>query len=132
MSKKKLTILALVSVILIGCNDKNTAPSSIRLKEVAEGAIESYRLTDEELGQVDASNALGLDVLRYIISKEPNKSMVVPPSGFRYSLSMLANGADGTTLSYLRKAIGAVNNNLDELNDLNRRMMIGQRKAPVL
>lgn len=127
MNYNKLIILILAaSAVLMSC--KENGPSNTTLEEAAANEKVSYKLTAQESAQVDASNALGLDVLRSLVVKEPERSTVVSPSGIRYNLSMLASGAGGSTLSELQKAIGAGKVDLDSVNALNRRMMIGQQK----
>lgn len=128
MNYNKLMVLTLAaSAVLMGC--KENVPSNTSLEEAAANEKVSYKLTAQQSAQVDASNALGLDVLRDLMTKEPEKSTVVSPSGIRYNLSMLASGADGSTLSELQKTVGAGKANLDSVNALNHRMMIGQRKS---
>lgn len=127
MNYNKLMVLTLaVSAVLMGC--KENVPSSTSLEEAAAKEKVSFKLTAQESAQVDASNALGLDVLRDLVTQEPEKSTVVSPSGIRYNLSMLACGAAGSTLSELQKAVGSVKVNQDSVNALNHRMLIGQRK----
>lgn len=127
MNYNKLMVLTLAaSAVLMGC--KENVPNNTSLEEAAAKEKVSYKLTAQESAQVDASNALGLDVLRDLVTKEPEKSTVVSPSGIRYNLSMLASGANGSTLSELQKAIGAGKVDLDSVDALNHRMMIGQQK----
>ena len=87
MNYNKLMVLTLAaSVVLMGC--KENVPSSTSLEEAAAKEKVSFKLTAQESAQVDASNALGLDVLRDLVTQEPEKSTVVSPSGIRYNLSI--------------------------------------------
>ena len=127
MNYNKLIVLTLAaSAVLMGC--KENVPNNTSLEEAAANEKVSYKLTAQESAQVAASNALGLSVLQNLVIKEPEKSTVVSPSGIRYSLSMLASGANGSTLLELQKAIGAGKVDLDSVDAFNHRMMIGQQK----
>jgi serine protease inhibitor len=123
----KFGIVSLIAILsLTGCNEN--MPNRSRLQEAAANEDVSYKENSEDSAQVDASNVFGLKVLQKIMSNNPKKSFIISPSGLRYSLSMLANGADGSTLTNLQKAIGAVNIDMKNVNALNRRMIIGQQK----
>ena len=127
MNYNKLIVLTLAaSAVLMGC--KENVPNNTSLEEAAANEKVSYKLTAQESAQVAASNALGLSVLQNLVIKEPEKSTVVSPSGIRYNLSMLASGANGSTLLELQKAIGAEKVDLDSVDAFNHRMMIGQQK----
>ncbi len=119
----KLTALSfVVTMVLAGCK-KSQSTSLDKVVAIVKG---QYQLTAKDSAQVDASNEFGLDVLRFLMKKEPQKSTVISPSGIRYILSMLACGADGSTLTDLQRAIGATNVDLNNVNKFNRRIIINQ------
>ena len=84
-------------------------------------------LNVNEIAIVDAQTGSALDMLRYFDSNSQEDNFMVSPLSVQFSLGMLANGAQGKTLDEITAALGSYS--LDELNELNRRLLTELPKA---
>ncbi|MDE6813118.1 MAG: hypothetical protein K2J28_04695, partial [Duncaniella sp.] len=84
-------------------------------------------LNVNEIAIVDAQTGSALDMLRYFDSNSQEDNFMVSPLSVQFSLGMLANGAQGKTLDEIATALGS--SSLNELNELNRRLLTELPKA---
>ena len=107
----------------------NTSQTAKTLEEAAEEEdIPDYTLSKEEYEIISSSNAFGLKLFQQLSNKEEEKSIVFSPTAVIYSLNMLNNGAAGKTKQALCHALGYPEKKLDEVNKLNKKILIGQRR----
>ena len=107
----------------------NTSQTAKTLEEAAEEEdIPDYTLSKEEYEIISSSNAFGLKLFQQLSNKENEKSIVFSPTAVIYSLNMLNNGAAGKTKQALCHALGYPEKKLDEVNKLNKKILIGQRR----
>ena len=107
----------------------NTSQTAKTLEEAAEEEdIPDYTLSKEEYEIISSSNAFGLKLFQQLSNKEEEKSIVFSPTAVIYSLNMLNNGAAGNTKQALCHALGYPEKQLDEVNKLNKKILIGQRR----
>lgn len=107
----------------------NTSQTAKTLEEAAEEEdIPDYTLSKEEYEIISSSNAFGLKLFQQLSNKEEEKSIVFSPTAVIYSLNMLNNGAAGNTKQALCHALGYPEKKLEEVNKLNKKILIGQRR----
>ena len=107
----------------------NTSQTAKTLEEAAEEEeIPDYTLSKEEYEIISSANAFGLKLFQQLSNKEEEKSIVFSPTAVIYSLNMLNNGAAGNTKLALCHALGYQEKKLDEVNKLNKKILIGQRR----
>lgn len=107
----------------------NTSQTAKTLEEAAkEEEIPDYTLSKEEYEIISSANAFGLKLFQQLSNKENEKSIVFSPTAVIYSLNMLNNGAAGNTKQALCHALGYSEKQLDDVNKLNKKILIGQRR----
>lgn len=101
------------------------------LEDAAKKADPDYQLSEKEEGLVSSSNAFSLKLFQLLADKKGKESVALSPMAVIYSLNMLNNGANGKTQAVISKALGYTADDLDDINSLNRTMLIGQRKGGI-
>lgn len=111
--------LFLASALMFGaCNSDS---------DVADNERKDIVLDGNEIEIVNTQNSTAFDMLRYFDSNSKEGNFMVSPLSAQFSLGMLANGAQGKTLDEITAALGS--HSLDELNDLNKRLLSELPKA---
>ncbi|WP_305155938.1 serpin family protein [uncultured Duncaniella sp.] len=95
--------------------------------DVADNERKDIVLNGNEIAIVDTQISSAFDMLRYFDSNSKEGNFMVSPLSIQFSLGMLANGAQGKTLDEITAALGS--HSLDELNDLNKRLLSELPKA---
>lgn len=95
--------------------------------DVADNERKDIVLDGSEIAIVDTQISTAFDMLRYFDANSEQANFMVSPLSAQFSLSMLANGAQGTTLDELSKVLGG--NSVGELNALNKRLLSELPKA---
>lgn len=95
--------------------------------DVADNERKDIVLDGSEIAIVDTQISSAFDMLRYFDSNSKEGNFMVSPLSIQFSLGMLANGAQGKTLDEITAALGS--HSLDELNDLNKRLLSELPKA---
>ncbi len=95
--------------------------------DVADNERKDIELDGNEIEIVNTQNSTAFDMLRYFDANSEQANFMVSPLSAQFSLSMLANGAQGTTLDELSKVLGG--NSVGELNALNKRLLSELPKA---
>lgn len=128
MAKKLLYFPILL--LLASCIQSNKQPNKTpqTLEMAAKEAEPDYQLTEEETKLVSSSNTFSLKFFQLLSSKKNKESMAFSPMAVIYSQNMLNNGADGKTQEVISKALGYSVKDLQSINSLDRKMLIGQRK----
>jgi len=123
------TKLFYLAFLLLFTSCINTSQTAKTLEEAAEKEeIPDYTLSKEEYEIISSANAFGLKLFQQLSNKEEEKSIVFSPTAIIYSLNMLNNGAAGTTKQALCHALGYQEKQLDDVNKLNKKILIGQRR----
>ena len=123
------TKLFYLAFLLLFTSCINTSQTAKTLEEAAEKEeIPDYTLSKEEYEIISSANAFGLKLFQQLSNKEEEKSIVFSPTAIIYSLNMLNNGAAGTTKQTLCHALGYQEKQLDDVNKLNKKILIGQRR----
>ena len=105
-------ILAIAAIAcLAGCNkantdDDNTTP--IERKDIA--------LTKAQQGLVQAGNTFAFNLYRQVL-KQQESSFMVSPLSIEYALSMLCNGAAGTTQTEILNLLGYSAGQMADVNE---------------
>ncbi|MDE5960422.1 MAG: hypothetical protein K2H08_01710, partial [Duncaniella sp.] len=89
--------------------------------DAADNERKDIVLDGNEIEIVNTQNSTAFDMLRYFDANSEQANFMVSPLSGQFSLSMLANGAQGTTLDELSKVLGG--NSVGELNALNKRLL---------
>ncbi|WP_373233361.1 serpin family protein [Cohnella sp.] len=71
-----------------------------------EKGVRQYTLTDLDKRVVEASNSFGMRLYREISRANPNMNVFISPLSISSALSMVYNGASGTTLEEMAKSLG--------------------------
>lgn len=95
--------------------------------DVADNERKDIVLDGNEIEIVNTQNSTAFEMLRYFDGNSEQANFMVSPLSAQFSLSMLANGAQGTTLDELSKVLGG--NSVGELNALNKRLLSELPKA---
>lgn len=109
--------------LVTGCNFKQKS-----LQEIAEETDEDYQIKDKQQTIVRNSNDFSFGLFKKIAENEKNKNVFVSTIGLVYSLNIINNGASGATQQEICKALKINSADVEEMNSLCRRMIIGQAK----
>lgn len=110
---KLFNVLTLsVGVLLCSCSSDGDGGGDNTRKEI--------ELTPEEAVIAANEPSLALDMLKYFDVNSDEDNFMVSPLSAQFCLGMLANGAEGNTLTELETALKVTS--LDELNSLNRQL----------
>jgi serine protease inhibitor len=120
---KKL-LLSIVIILLSACN--GSFKSKEALKEASLNAKENFKLTKEEQKIVDSTNQFSIRLFKQLQKSQADKSMLLSTISISYGLNILNNGTSGTTQNELCKLLGYSKKDLNAVNTLCRRMIIGQ------
>lgn len=110
--------------VLTGC--KVSLQKSV--SELAAETQESYGLTEDERIFVSNGNDFSIKFFKKIAEDEGEKNIFVSTIGMFYSLNIINNGASGMTRQEICNALNVDTTNIDSINQLCRRFMIGQAK----
>lgn len=118
----KKFIIFFILVLITACSNM----SQETLEEAASKANENFKLSKKEQKIIDASNDFSIKLFKELEKSQADSSLMLSPMGVIYGLNILNNGASGVTQDQLCKLLGYPKNDLDTVNALCRRMMIGQ------
>ena len=126
--KKKMLLFAMV-VICCSCNVQvqNPDPKNNENHDWGTGngndvAVE-LRLSPQQQQMLEKSNDFSLNLLRQVYANETAENVIISPLSASMALSMLANGADGETLSQVKDALGFGEWSDEDVNEFNKLMM---------
>ena len=108
--KTKLLIIALAAVMLVGC-------------EGGPGTVKTLTLTEEEQVINQQQNEFSLDLLKRVNAHEDGENVVLSPMSVSAVCAMLANGAEGNTLTQILNTIGAQGYDITDLNDYYKNLL---------
>lgn len=108
---------------LAGCNFQQKS-----LKEIAEETDEDYQIKGKQQTIVRNCNDFSFKLFKKIAENEKNKNVFVSTIGLYYALNIINNGASGVTQHEICKALNINSADVEEMNNLCRRMIIGQAK----
>ena len=128
MAKRLLYISLLLLFISCAQSNKQSNKVSQSLETAAKETEPNYQLSKEETNFVSNSNTFSLKLFQLLSNKKSNGSVTFSPMAVIYSLNMLNNGANGKTQEVISKALGYSTKDLETINALDRKMLIGQRK----
>ena len=111
--------------ILTGCKDSQQKS----LLEIAAETNEFYGLIEEEQKLVNNGNDFSIKFFKKIAEEEGMKNVFVSTIGMFYSLNIINNGASGQTRQEICNALNMDTTDLESVNKLCRRLMIGQAKV---
>lgn len=101
---KKIGLIILVAAVMVGCGD---GPKTVK----------TLTLTEEEQVINKQQNAFSLDLLKRVNANEKETNVFISPLSVAVLSSMLANGAEGNTLTQILNTIGASGYDIADLND---------------
>ena len=128
MAKRLLYISLLLLFVSCAQSNKQSNKVSQSLETAAKETEPNYQLSKEETNFVSNSNTFSLKLFQLLSNKKSKGSVTFSPMAVIYSLNMLNNGADGKTQEVISKALGYSTKDLETINALDRKMLIGQRK----
>jgi serpin B len=111
--------------MLTGCKD---SPQKSVLELAAE-THETYGLMEEEQDLVRNGNDFSIKFFKKIAEEEGEKNIFVSTIGMFYSLNIINNGASGLTRQEICNALNIDTTDIENVNKLCRRLMIGQAKV---
>jgi len=117
-------IVCLLSV-LTGCKDSRQKS----VLELAAETEENYELNEEQQILVRNGNDFSIKFFKRIAEEEGEKNVFVSTIGIFYSLNIINNGASGLTRQEICNALNMDTTDVESVNKLCRRLMIGQAKA---
>ena len=120
-------ILATVVFYLPACTGAQHGKESV--EEVASYTQADYFTTDSEKQIINASNQFSLRLFKELAASNKGKDLFFSPLGVVSTLEILSNGTDGQTLKQLQQTLGTSRFQLDDINALNRKMMIAHAKV---
>lgn len=106
--KKIILSLMLLLAVMTACNEPVSAP------------VKKMNLTVSQQQLVGVSNQFTYDLFRQVAGQG---NCFISPLSASFALSMVANGAEGTTKEEMLKALGFDGKTLDELNEYHQKMM---------
>src|SRR5271154_3935721 len=86
-------------------------------------AVASSGFADVRERVVAGNNQFGLNVLNEVLKTEKGQNVFISPLSASVALSMLDNGAKGTTQAALEKTMLLTGIKLEDLNDTNKKLM---------
>ena len=111
--------------ILTGC--KESQQKSVL--ELAAETKENYELKDAQKILVRNGNDFSIQFFKKIAEEEGEKNIFVSTIGLFYSLNIINNGTSGLTRLEICNALNIDTTNIESVNKLCRRLMIGQAKV---
>ena len=127
---KSLHKILRLSILLLAltCSCKESRQKSVLL-ELAAKTHENYKLTEEEQALVHNGNDFSIKFFKKIAEEEGKKNIFVSTIGMFYSLNIINNGASGLARQEICNALDIDTANIERVNKLCRRLMIGQAKV---
>ena len=127
---KSLHKILRLSILLLAltCSCKESRQKSVLL-ELAAKTHENYKLTEEEQALVHNCNDFSIKFFKKIAEEEGKKNIFVSTIGMFYSLNIINNGASGLARQEICNALDIDTANIERVNKLCRRLMIGQAKV---
>lgn len=117
---KKFLFLCVIA-LFVSCSDDG---DSIGSSPLIDNKHTEIPITDSEQVMMQNNCMFSFNLMKAINDNfEGNKQFAFSPLSLSMSLSMLANGAGNETLSEIIAAIGFQGNSIDEINDLNTRLL---------
>ncbi|SEW16255.1 serpin B [Prevotella aff. ruminicola Tc2-24] len=120
-----LFILYISACVFAGCKGS----SKKNLLKIAAMTEEDYRLSDEQKIMVRNSNEFAVNLFKKICEEREDSNVFVSTTGMLYSLNIINNGASGQTQQEICHALNIVPTDVERINNLCRRFMIGQAKV---
>ena len=112
--KSKFFSLLAISIALVSCSDSDDAGKTQGIKDIS--------LSRGETQILQSQTGFALNLFSNVLEIEDTQdNIAISPFGMYMDLALVANGAEGQSLEQILNALG--HNNLDELNDLNKRLM---------
>ena len=111
--------------VLTGCKDSRQKS----VLELAAETEENYELNEEQQILVRNGNDFSIKFFKRIAEEEGEKNVFVSTIGIFYSLNIINNGASGLTRQEICNALNMDTTDVESVNKLCRRLMIGQAKA---
>ena len=136
--KNTLSLLSFVMCLLIiltgciGASQKSLSETDAQEKsllEIAAETVETYALTEKEQTIVRNGNDISIKLFKKIAESEKDNNVFVSTIGMFYSLNIINNGASGQTQQEICKALNIASTDVERVNRLCRRFMIGQAKV---
>ena len=119
-----LLVLSITTFMLTRC--KGSSPKSLSV--IAAETEENYKLNDEQKAIVRNGNEFSFKFFKKIAEDEKNTNVFVSTIGMFYSLNIINNGASGATQQEICTALKIAPTDVGRINELCRRLIIGQAK----
>lgn len=119
--KKFLNIIFLgttFALTLVSCSEDDNVGG----QNESAGKIE---MTSSELATIEKCNNFGFKLLKVVNESNDfaGENVIISPASFNYAFSMLMNGANGDTRTQIIDALGYDSVDIDELNEMNRKLI---------
>ena len=118
--------LIIITGSMFACTSLNRAKETV--DQVAARTSIDYEIDETEKQIINATNAFSFRLFKEIANNNEGKNLLFSPMGVVYTLEMLSNGANGKTQEALQQAMGTKEFQIDDINDLRRKMMIFHAK----
>ena len=130
MNKNRLNLVIFLYTVcllsvLTGCKDSRQKS----VLELAAETHESYSLIEKERNLVRNGNDFSIKFFKRIAEEEGEKNIFVSTIGMFYSLNIINNGTSGLTRQEICDALNIDSTDIESVNKLCRRLMIGQAKV---
>lgn len=119
-----LSIAICLLILLMSCKGF----LEVSLAQIAAETEENYELSDEQRVMVRNGNDFSFEFFKKIAENEKDSNVFVSTIGMFYSLNIINNGASGATQQEICKALNITPSDIEQMNKLCRRMIIGQAK----
>ena len=129
MNKKILNWIIFYTVCLLSVLTGCKVSQQKSVLELAAETEENYGLNEEQQILVRNGNDFSIKFFKRIAEEEGEKNVFVSTIGMFYSLNIINNGASGLTRQEICNALNMDTTDVESVNKLCRRLMIGQAKA---
>ena len=129
MNKKILNWIIFYTVCLLSVLTGCKVSQQKSVLELAAETEENYGLNEEQQILVRNGNDFSIKFFKRIAEEEGEKNVFVSTIGIFYSLNIINNGASGLTRQEICNALNMDTTDVESVNKLCRRLMIGQAKA---
>lgn len=118
---KRITFLLFSTLLLMSCSEGSQDDRNEKYQPIA--------LSQSQKEITVGVNSLAFNLLDYVVQPANNKDTFISPFSLSACLSLIANGADSTTLEQMMAVLGFEGKSLEELNDYYELILNALSKA---
>jgi serpin B len=102
----------IITGVFIGCSHQSTEPPP----STGQPIVRDLNVLEKSV--VSSGNSFGFNLFTRVNNSEQNKNVFISPFSVSMAFGMALNGANGSTLDSLKKALGDAGVSLDDINNL--------------